>query len=177
MYGLPDICAPDTTMSKRAQAWDSGYYQRLNVGSTYPTDAPERFARGGHGLYSTAWDYMRFAQMLLNQGALDGARILGRKTAALMHMNHLPARLLPYELGGTPSEGYGFGLGSRVLLSVAESAVPGSAGEFGWAGAAQTYYWVDPQEQMVGVLMTQYMMGLDVPENDLRVLAYQALVD
>jgi CubicO group peptidase (beta-lactamase class C family) len=93
-----------------------------------------------------------------------------------MHMNHVPLALLPYEIGGIPSGGYGFGLGSRVLLNVAESALPGSVGEFGWGGAAKTYYWVDPQEELVGVLMTQYMVGFDLPDKDFQVLAYQALI-
>lgn len=136
------------------------------------------FARGGHGLFSTAWDYMRFAQMLLNRGELDGVRILAPKIVDLMHMNHVPLALLPYSvIPGIFAEGYGFGLGSRVLLNVAESALPGSVGEYGWAGAAKTYYWVDPKEELIGVLMTQYMLGVDVPEKDFQVLAYQALVD
>ena len=58
-----------------------------------------------------------------------------------------------------------------------ESGGPGSVGEYGWAGAAKTYYWVDPEEDMIGVLMTQYMVGFELPEQDLRTLAYQAIVD
>lgn len=120
---------------------------------------------------------MRFAQMLLNHGQLDGVRILDRKTTDLMHSNHVPLKLLPYQIGPAPSEGYGFGLGSRVLLNVAESAVPGSVGEFGWAGAANTYYWVDPQEEIIGVFMSQFMMSFEVPSKDFQVLVYQALAD
>jgi len=100
-----------------------------------------------------------------------------RKTADLMHMNHLPADLLPYELGGWPAMGYGFGLGSRVLMNVAESELPGSVGEFGWSGAAKTYYWVDPQEELIGIILSQKMMGFDLTEKDFQVLTYQALVD
>jgi CubicO group peptidase (beta-lactamase class C family) len=121
---------------------------------------------------------MRFAQMLLNQGTLDGVRILGRKIAELMHLNHLPPELLPYEIvTGVPYLGYGFGLGSRVLMDVAASQLPGSVGEFGWSGAANTYYWVDPVEEIVGVMMSQNMIGFDAPEQDFRILTYQALVD
>ena len=115
--------------------------------------------------------------MLLNRGELEGERILGRKTLALMHTNHIPAELLPYEIGGFPSLGYGFGLGSRVLMDVGLSAMPGSLGEYGWGGAAKTYYWVDPQEEIVGIAMSQSMMAFDQPEITFRVLAYQALVD
>jgi CubicO group peptidase (beta-lactamase class C family) len=120
---------------------------------------------------------MRFAQMLLTGTSSDGARILGRKTLELMHQNHLPQELLPYGIGGVPTLGYGFGLGSRVCSNVAAAAVAGSAGEFGWSGAAKTYYWVDPKEDLVGVLMTQFMVGFDLPENDLRALVYQAIED
>lgn len=177
MYGRPDIAAPDITLSKLLSAWENGFNERIDVSETNPASKAEGFARGGYGLFSTACDYMRFAQMLLNQGELDGVRILGRKIAELMHMNHLPAELLPCELGGEPIAGYGFGLGSRVLLDVAASQMPGSVGEFGWAGAANTYYWVDPKEELIGVLMAQNMMGFDVAEKDFRVLTYQALVD
>ena len=76
-----------------------------------------------------------------------------------------------------PLPGYGFGLGSRVLLDVAQSGAPGSVGEFGWAGAAKTHYWVDPLEEIVGLFMTQSMMSYDLPELDLRALAYQAIAD
>ena len=115
--------------------------------------------------------------MLLNGGTLDGVQIVGRKIVELMHMNHLSSDLLPFKVADPPAYGYGFGLGSRVLLNVAESQMPGSVGEFGWAGAAKTYYWVDPQEDMVGILMSQSMMQFDTPEKDFQVLTYQALVD
>ena len=175
MYGHPDIAV--NTFSRIFEAWTAGFNERIDVDATYPMTNTHSFARGGHGLFSTAWDYMRFAQMLLNRGELDGVRILAPKIADLMHMNHTPAALLPYEIGGIPAGGYGFGLGSRVLLNVAESQLPGSVGEFGWGGAAKTYYWVDPQEQLVGVLMTQFMIAFDLPDKDFQLLAYQALVD
>ena len=120
---------------------------------------------------------MQFAQMLLNRGELDGVRILSPKIVDLMHMNHLPPALIPYDIGPIVFPGYGFGLGSRVLLNVAESAMPGSVGEFGWAGVAKTYYWVDPKEELIGLLMSQYMASFDLPEKDFQVLAYQALID
>jgi CubicO group peptidase (beta-lactamase class C family) len=175
MYGHPDIAT--NTLLTIYEAWLNGFNQRVDVTPTHPTDNAGSFARGGHGLYSTIGDYMRFAQMLLNRGQLDGVRILAPKIVDLMHMNHVPLALLPYEIGGIPSGGYGFGLGSRVLMNVAESALPGSVGEFGWGGAAKTYYWVDPQEQLVGVFMTQFMVGFDMPEKDFLLLAYQALVE
>ena len=177
MYGLPDLFGAGVTFPQLNEAWDRGDNERIDVSATYPTDQPARFARGGHGLFSTVSDYLRFAQMLLNGGALNGERILGRKIVELMHTNHVPTALLPYEISGLPYAGYGFGLGSRVLMHVADSAVPGSVGEFGWAGAAKTYYWVDPREELVGVLMAQSMMRFDLPDTDFRLLTYQAIVD
>ncbi|MEM9042802.1 MAG: serine hydrolase, partial [Actinomycetota bacterium] len=78
---------------------------------------------------------------------------------------------------GLSNPGYGFGLGSRVLLDVAESQMPGSVGEFGWAGAAKTYFWVDPIEDVVGLFMSQYMTGMENPDKVFRALAYQAIDD
>jgi CubicO group peptidase (beta-lactamase class C family) len=176
MYGRPDVIA-GVTVKSELEAWSKGVNDRLDVSKTYPVDSPDVFMRGGHGLFGTIGDYFRFAQMLANGGDLDGARILGRKTLEIMHANHVPAALFPLDVGGLPLPGYGFGLGSRVLLDVAQSGAPGSAGEFGWSGAAKTTYWVDPKEQVVGLFMTQSMMSFDLPEFDLRALAYQAIED
>ncbi len=177
MYGHPDLCAQDQTLLKIFSPGSMGVYARHDVSDTYPTDIPDLFVRGGHGLFSTIGDYTRFGQMLCNGGELGSERIIGRKTLELMHTNHLPAALLPYELAGLPNPGWGFGLGSRVMMNVAEQGGPGSVGEYGWAGAAKTYFWVDPQEDLVGVLMTQCMVGIELPEQDLRALAYQAIID
>ena len=177
MYGRPDVTAPGVTVRTELEAWAKGVNDRIDVSKTYPVDSPDVFMRGGHGLFGTTHDYFRFAQMLANGGALDGARVIGRKTLELMHSNHAPAAVLPLDIGGLPLPGYGFGLGSRVLMDVAQSGAPGSAGEFGWSGAAKTYYWVDPKEELVGLFMTQSMMSFDLPELDLRALAYQAIVD
>jgi CubicO group peptidase (beta-lactamase class C family) len=174
IYGHPDVAT--TNFREIIAAWEQGVNERIDVEETYPINN-DSFARGGHGLYSTAGDYMRFAQMLCNRGTLDGVRILAPKIADLMHTNHVPAQLLPYELNGIPAGGYGFGLGSRVLMNVADSNMPGSVGEFGWGGAAKTYYWVDPREQIVGILMSQSMMSFELPDKDFQVLVYQALID
>ena len=161
------------SMSKLFEAWSNGFNERIDVSATYPASKSVAFARGGHGLFSTTWDYLRFAQMLLNQGEMAGVRVLGRKTVNLMHTNYLPDNLLPYVIADPPAYGYGFGLGSRVLMNVAESEKPGLVGEFGWAGAAKTYYWVDPQEEIIGILMSQSMMQFENPEADFQVLTYQ----
>ena len=125
---------------------------------------------GGGGLYGSMTDYLAFARMLLDGRAPDGRRILGRKTLELMHCNHLTSAQLPLMLGGAPMPGWGFGLGSRVAMDVGQIGVSATVGEFGWAGAAKTYYWVDPREKLVAVLMTQFMIGFDLPENDFRAL-------
>ena len=98
MYGRPDIITSGPTMASELEAWDKGVNERLDVSRSYPVDSPEIFVRGGHGLFSTTRDYWRFAQMLANGGELDGTRILGRKTLALMHANHIPAALLPLDV-------------------------------------------------------------------------------
>lgn len=174
MYGRPDIMA-GVTAAQAFDMWREGRNERIDVSKTYPVDAPGTFERGGHGLFGTLPDYFRFAQMLCAGGALDGVRVIGRKTLDLMHSNHLPLSLLPIEIGGAPLLGYGFGLGSRVLLNSAASGMSGTAGEYGWSGAAKTHYWVDPQERIVAIFMTQSMLSFDLPEVDLRGLVYGAL--
>ena len=175
MYGGPDIAAPGMTNSQIIAAGLEGYNKRADVSASYPVD-DEHFARGGHGLFSTAADYMRFAQMLLNGGTLDGARVLGRKTVEFMHINHIPKELLPFGASGETTPGYGFGLGSRVLMDVGMTSAPGSNGEYGWGGAATTYYWVDPEEELIGVMMAQYMTSPHMPDRTFQTAVYQALV-
>jgi CubicO group peptidase (beta-lactamase class C family) len=180
MYGLPDLVGENYSFVQLFEAALSGFNERIDVSVTYPTSTPDVFQRGGLGLFSTVSDYMKFAQLLANGGRVDrsgGDRLIGRKTLELMHSNHIPAELLPYELLGMPSPGMGFGLGSRVMLDVAQTAGPGSVGEYGWAGAAKTYFWVDPAEDLVGLFMSQYMTGMLLPERDLRSLVYQAIDD
>ena len=177
MYGLPDLVGENYSAIQLMEAALAGFNERIDVSITYPTSTPDVFQRGGLGLFSTASDYMKFAQMLASGGRWNGDRLVGRKTLELMHSNHVPLALLPYELLGLPVPGMGFGLGSRVMLDVAETAGTGSVGEYGWAGAAKTYYWVDPAEELVGVFMSQYMTGVLLPERDFRSLAYQAIDD
>jgi CubicO group peptidase (beta-lactamase class C family) len=107
---------------------------------------------GGGGLWSTAEDYLQFAQMLANGGELNGRRILSPRTVALMATNHV--RDLFKGTGGN-IEGMGFGLTVDVVLDHVAANVRKSNGSFGWGGAFGTYYWVDPQEKLVGVMMIQ----------------------
>ncbi|HEY5799531.1 MAG TPA: serine hydrolase domain-containing protein, partial [Burkholderiaceae bacterium] len=134
---------------------------------------------GAGGLYSTAGDYARFAQMLLNGGQLDGVRILGRKSVESMMSNHL-THLTPPVHEFSAAEG--FGLGGMVVLDAARRGRLGSKGSFGWSGSAGTYYTIDPREKLVMLLMTQHRPeGLpnDPPKLSVKFsnLVYQALVD
>lgn len=112
------------------------------------------YLNGAIGLYSTAGDYARFAQMLLDGGELDGIRVLGRKSVELMLQNHL-SHLAPPTHDEHGAEGYG--LGGGVVLDLARRGRLGSVGQFGWTGARSTWFTVDRQERLVAVLMLQHL--------------------
>lgn len=137
---------------------------------------PPQALSGGGGLAGTTLDYLRFCQMLLNGGTLDGNRLLGRKTVDLMLMNHLPADLIPIGVGDEPSYGRGFGLGGSVIVDVAATNIPGSVGAWGWGGAAATHFWIDPAEDLIGIFMTQFMPSNFYPvQVEFRRAVYSAL--
>ena len=131
-----------------------------------------QFESGGGGLVSTADDYLRFAQMLLNGGELDGARLLSPKTVELMTSDHLGD--IPM---GWRRRGMGFGLGFGVSTDQAQIGELGSTGEYNWGGAAGTRFWVDPQEQLIGVFMVQSLPHRTRLGREFKVLTYQALVE
>jgi CubicO group peptidase (beta-lactamase class C family) len=143
--------------------------------------APHTLFSGGGGLTSTAEDYMRFSQMLCNEGELDDVRILGPKTVEMMTSNHLPESLKPFAVGqsnASDTRGCGFGLGFRVVMDIAEHGILGSEGIYSWGGAASTIFWVDPAEDMVAILLTQMMPSSTYPlRREFQVAAYQALTD
>jgi CubicO group peptidase (beta-lactamase class C family) len=148
------------------------------VSARHPGEALNPYSSGAGGLYSTAGDYARFCQMLLNGGSLDGADILGRKTVELMMANQLVGQLDPPVTEF--SAGEGFGLGGAVVLDPGARGRLGSVGAFGWSGAASTYFTIDRRERLVAILLLQHLPnGAD---NDLPRLAtpfynlvYQAL--
>jgi CubicO group peptidase (beta-lactamase class C family) len=155
-----------------------GGVELLDHPLTSPFTRPPVGLSGGVGLVSTAADYLRFAQMLLNGGDLEGVRLLGRKTVELMRINHLPEGLIPIRVPPRTLHGCGFGLGFRVLVDVARAGRLGSAGEFAWGGYASTSFFIDPREELVGLLLTQLAPSRFYPiRDDFKVLVYQALVD
>lgn len=140
-----------------------------------------RLASGGGGLVGTAGDYMRFCRFLLGRGELEGVRLLGRKTVALMMSNHLGGDMASMgapRFSESSFAGIGFGLGFSVMLDPAAAQIVGSPGECAWGGAASTGFWVDPAEDMAVVLLTQLTPSSTYPiRKELRVLTYAALVD
>ena len=95
-------------------------------------------------------------------------------------MNHLRSTLFPMRMGDFTYHGYGFGLGFRVMMNVPQSGLLSSEGEYGWAGVANTYFWIDPKEELIGLFMSQFLPSGELPipiRDTFRVLAYQALID
>jgi CubicO group peptidase (beta-lactamase class C family) len=145
---------------------------------------PGRWVSGGGGAVSTAADYLRFSQMLLNGGELDGTRLLAPKTVALMASDHLPpdcgygdtARSRFRALAPVPEMGYGFGLGFAVRIAAGRCPLPGSVGEYFWGGVLGTSFWIDPVEQLVVVAMMLAPERRLYYRHLLRPLVYGALV-
>lgn len=170
MYGISDV--------KEMSFLNPPEVQELipsDVEDMYPSDNPD-YSRGGHGLFSTTDDYMKFGQMLLTGLSPGGEVILSRKMLEMMQTNRIPESQLPLRIGLNALPGYGWGLGVRIMLDPGKALSLTGKGEFGWAGAASTYFWVDPAEEMVGVIMSQYLGSILPLSDDLRSSAYQMLV-
>ena len=137
---------------------------------------------GGGGLLSTMSDYYRFCSMLLNQGELDGTRIIGRKTLAMMASNHLPdnkdlTEMSQSAFSETTYQGVGFGLGFSVILDPVKTQSLTDIGEYGWGGAASTVFWVNPKEEMVVIFLTQLLPSSTYQvRRELRSLVYSSLM-
>ncbi len=140
----------------------------LIYSTDYPYNGPRTYFSGGGGLVSTAPDYVRFAQMMLNGGKFNGVRLLSRKTVELMTSNRLAKMDIDY----------GFGLGFSVVRDASDLNEVGSVGTFGWGGFFFTNFFIDPQEEMIGIFMCQLHPsgGLDLGER-IRILTYQAIAD
>ena len=171
----------DTGFYVPASDWDrftrsyghEGPERTLTVGRD-GFEAPPTRISGGGGLVSTAPDYARFAQMLMNGGELDGARILGRKTVELMTVDHLPEGIPT----GFLRRGWGFGLGLTVKIKAGLDGMPGSVGNYYWMGIRGTSFWVDPEEDLIGVFMIQIRPNRDITfRQQFKRLVYQAVID
>jgi CubicO group peptidase (beta-lactamase class C family) len=149
---------PPEKLARLAKLYETGPDGKLRPVAKPPYGAYAQKGRGfpscGGGMFSTADDYVRFAQMLLNGGKLDSRQVLGRKTVELMTANHL-AFLEKPTVGGNGWEG--FGLGGSVRVDLANANTLGSVGEFGWNGAATTTFRIDPKEQTAALLFTQHL--------------------
>ena len=169
---LADLFIPDGSTGRAVQA--PAVLDRRN---------PPRVLSGGGGLYGTIDDYLRFCQMILNGGELDGARLLGRHTVSYMARNHLPGDV-DLEAYGRPLfsettyDGIGFGLGFSVVIDAAANKVPCSEGELAWGGAASTAFWIDPAESLSVVFLTQLLPSSTHPiRPELKQLVYQSLIN
>ena len=144
---------------------------------------PAAFISGGGGLVSTALDYLRFCTMLLNGGTLDGTRYISRKTIDLMTANHLPgnnsiAAMSKSLFSEAAYDGIGFGLGFATTMDAAKTLMPGSDGDYFWGGAASTFFWIDPAEDIIVIFMTQLIPSSTYPvRRELRTMVYSALDD
>lgn len=176
---------PPDKVDRFAANYGRGRDKRLVLADDPATSSYLReptYLSGGGGLTSTATDYWRFCQMLLNGGELEGHRVLGRKTIELMTMNHLPGGqdLTQLSVGAfseTTNEGVGFGLGFAMTLDPTLNG-GGSAGEYYWGGAASTIFWNDPQEDLTVVFLTQLMPSATFNfRGQLKQLVYSAIID
>ncbi len=158
---------------------------QFEVPSTSPYITESNLDMGGSGLVGTAADYLRFAQMLVNDGELDGVRLLAPSTVEMMTANHLPPSMGESPLsslqGGFPgvgTGGVGFGLTGSVTIDPALTGVATSKGIFGWGGAATTHFWVDREKDIVGIVLTQLLPdGTQPIRESMLQMTYQALVE
>lgn len=167
----------------------SVYAPAQNGGGIAPLDnplinrvqMPHTLFSGGGGLVSTAADYMRFCRMLLNGGVLEGKRLLAPKTVEMMRSDHLADDLKPFAVRKSTAgdtKGCGFGLGFRVVTDIAQHGIIGSNGIYSWGGAASTVFWIDPAEELIAILLTQFMPSSYYPlRREFQIATYQAMVE
>jgi CubicO group peptidase (beta-lactamase class C family) len=150
-------------------------YSRDSDGKLSPTPSTKRTENLPTGtMVSTPADYMRFGQMLLNGGVLDGKRVLSRQSVAELLRNQLPPALTPITTPVWDHQGYGFGLGGGVLVKPTSTNSPASPGTYRWPGSTGTFFWVDPAADLVALVWTQSRPGYWL-EHHFQKLVYQAV--
>ena len=184
--GMTDtsFAVPDEKLDRFAalyQADGKGGFSLIENAERTGYGSRVKLQSGGGGLMSTMSDYFRFTECLRRGGMLGSARLLGRKTVAYMTSNQIGGDMAAMgqpRFGESSFEGIGFGFGVSVMLDPARAGIMGTPGEYAWGGAASTAFWIDPQEDMTVIFMTQLMPSSAYPlRRELRVLTYQALVD
>ncbi len=189
--GMPDtdFYVPDEKLPRFAANYmpnsDAGM-QLADDPNTSPYRKLPALEMGGSGLVGTVGDYLKFAQMLANKGEYQGTRYLGRKTVEFMTSNHLTPGFPDDPLtslfgmlgGGYRAWGVGFGITGSVVTNPATSGLPVSKGTYSWGGAATTHFWIDHEEEIVGLVHTQLLPDGTYPVRELmQLLTYQAIVD
>ncbi len=165
---------PDAQLPRLTTAYEKKDGKLVKLAALGAATRGGKFHMGAGGLAGTAEDYLRFCQMLLNGGTLDGKRLVSRKTIELMTANHI-GRIPMWQ---ETLQGYRFGLGFRVREHTGESALLGSNGSYGWGGAYGTFFWIDPKEQMVGMVMIQLMPYAHINlRPEFQNAATQAIID
>ena len=160
---------PSDKLNRAAQPWQMPEAPPMTP--RFDVAQKPKFESGGGGLTSTMDDYLRFAIMLADGGEFAGKRLLGNKTIEFMTADHTGSR------PGRPP-GLGFGLGFEVRTSVGDSALPGSLGEYGWAGNAGTLFWIDPKEQLIAIYMVQVDDGVRIMlRNQFRTMVQSAIIN
>jgi CubicO group peptidase (beta-lactamase class C family) len=166
---------PEAQQHRAAEAFDVDPVTGAKV-RLIDVSRPPVFLSGGGGLVSTARDYLRFARMLHHGGALDGTRLLSRKTIDFMASDHLAG--MPGAMSGPmylPGPGYGFGLGFAVRTAQGGPFTAGSVGEFNWSGLAGTYFWIDPAEDLIAIWLMQAPEQRDAYRQLVRTLVTSSL--
>jgi CubicO group peptidase (beta-lactamase class C family) len=160
---------PSDKLNRAAQPWQMPEAPPMTP--RFDVAQKPRFESGGGGLTSTMDDYLRFAIMVADGGEFAGKRLLGSKTVEFMTSDHTGSR------PGRPP-GLGFGLGFEVRTSVGDAGLPGSLGEYGWAGNAGTLFWIDPKEQLIAIYMVQVDDSVRVMlRNQFRTMVQSAIIN
>jgi CubicO group peptidase (beta-lactamase class C family) len=169
---------PPNKVDRLAQIYGLGKNGEISVLDSPPVGdflSDPSVHNGGGGLVSTISDYYIFTQMLLNGGEYRGQRILGRKTVDYLSSNHLPANLIPFS---PTSHGEGYALAMSVTVDSGDALLMGSDGDYGWGGAASTYFRIDPKENMIVIMMSQFVPSAFYPiRHDFKNTVYQSLID